>query len=1150
MSDFQEDFGYYATPRDPVETPEPEGSQIYPNVVGGRYFSDLKEDPDFQSDLKKFFTGPNYNMKPEEVEKADINELTEKFITHMRYQDSNEATAAKDWFYVSNSRYSPEQLEAFGRLMLAWDNSESAGTGYLNATGDYLSSIATSPSFLVGTVTTGIGGTISKAFSTAATKAAGMQVRSAVAKEVAESLARRSTSRSFAKGAATMGAIEGSLAGYQATAQESIREEAVEGYEKDWGYIAAATGLSGVLGGLAGGALKAWHGVGQNDKISILQDQSLKILANELSASKEAIARIRTITPQKRAQVNKELNNIFAAATNRASGRNILDPLDPELVAKGEMLNDKLLDPKFHGDFAAGMSANTARGLAASIADLDTLVPRGPTERITEAIFRGLSEGRLTPDTVKQIREKYGLSVEDFSLMMLADVSNAGRTLGEFGRFARGQKYRETVTPMLNQLQTLADRGVSTLGDMEAKKLLDGARNPGFVARGYESLREADSFRLASMVSQLGTTAANVVTSTGRLGVDMSDQLIKNIISGIVTGPTENPVSPMRGVFSTLRGMSWGRTEAELAKAMLDRDMPDQAKRLFYEASRAESDLQGNSVLARAGRLVNIFNTATDSIIKQGVFYGSLDRQLRELGDSRLGASFMDFARNAGDLTKLPAGMIEKASNEALRYTFQWGYKGDDSAYARGAKAVIQAHRNIPFLVSSVVPFPRYLANHLEFIHDYSPLGVATGAFEKLTQILYKDPDYKLDPFKTPADRIARGITGLGLLAAAYGLRASQEGETNFSEYKDPESGNTYDLFRVSGPFSAHLLFADTMYRVAKGLPPKGDSKLLEEALEVAAGIDVFGFNTNLIRELKTSYETGEWSEGLVRIVSDTASTFTYPMASFRDFMGQHFKDHYITPFTDHVTGDTVNLFGILNLNRATRILPKGVIEGVQKMADGLPLPTYTPFNENPVGTINPFMKQITGIDNQGPKSRLQEEMARLNMREFEVYNRRTVPNASTRWVANMILSRTVPKAFEAWAKAPNEAWGGKNWYELESPSLQEVALRNFLSGHFDKAEGEATDYWKRMLEEKPRAALGYVRNTYNLQERELSAITRNRKVFDQIVLVNTNNEFSTADEYIAAGIREKGVVEEVNRRQMILQWATEYEQKFRKVSR
>ena len=63
--------------------------------------------------------------------------------------------------------------------------------------------------------------------------------------------------------------------------------------------------------------------------------------------------------------------------------------------------------------------------------------------------------------------------------------------------------------------------------------------------------------------------------------------------------------------------------------------MPEQSMRLYNQAMRIEVGMESNGAFWQdLGRFVNMANTLSDSVFKEGIFYGSLERQFRDKGMS------------------------------------------------------------------------------------------------------------------------------------------------------------------------------------------------------------------------------------------------------------------------------------------------------------------------------------------------------------------------------------------------------------------------------------------------------------------------------------------------------------------------------------
>ena len=114
-----------------------------------------------------------------------------------------------------------------------------------------------------------------------------------------------------------------------------------------------------------------------------------------------------------------------------------------------------------------------------------------------------------------------------------------------------------------------------------------------------------------------------------------------------------------------LRGFTLNNAEAKVVREILLEESPERYKRLYNNAMRIDVGLEGQSAMAGAGRFVNTFNTATDSILKEGIFYGELDRQLRQKG-----TTLKEWLKKNDTLERLPEGVLISVE-VANRFTMQ-----------------------------------------------------------------------------------------------------------------------------------------------------------------------------------------------------------------------------------------------------------------------------------------------------------------------------------------------------------------------------------------------------------------------------------------------------------------------------------------------
>lgn len=1121
----------------------------YIEKAEGKYFTDFVDDPEFQKDLVRFFSGGRYQMSKDEMKQLGPQGLADKFVEHMRWQNTNELTALKDYNYVKRETTKPTELESFGNLMQAYDKADSGGTGYLSGAADYLSAFATSPSTL-STVATAGWGVGSKLAAKASGKALQLGMREAVSELVKKGIATSvikdqlagTLGKSAVKGAVSSAIVEGAMGAGQSALQGKTRE--LTGGEA---YTTGDLIRDGLISATIGGALgSVSHVMDTKTQRAVVEKMAARTTENTARAAATDAAAKAALSKADPAKVSAAADRVVDVALNLESRvtRKALDPLDPKLVEKGNLLKKDILAGKVDNALTTTLSSGTMRGITAATIDIaDTLnVKEG--ERITSAVARALGEGRVDATVLEGIRETYGLSREQFSYIYLADLSQAGKTLAEAsyiakaaGRKSKVEAATAGVKSVMGDLDVLAGHGIPTVADAEVAKTVANAykaKDLGII----KGLRALDSTRIAFMTSQLGTTAANVVTSTFNLAVDISDNFWKNVARVTYGEKVGDKVQRrwVSGTLSTLKGMSWNRDDARMFREIVMEEMPENYSRLFYEAARAESAVEGTSRVAKLGRGVNIINASTDAVFKQGVLYSSVDRQLRELADPKLGGSLGEFIAKKLPLDSLPEGLMDKAIDDARRFTFSRSYRGDKSYFGKAAQAAIDAHHKLPFVVSAGMgtPFPRYIANHLEHINDYTPIGIITGGLNKFDGVLYGDVN------KTGLDRFARQMTGASVfMLGAY--TAAQSGGTLDYDKLQGETAN-YDLSRVAGPWLINFYLGDLYYRWKNDLPINNVKK---ELWDIALGSTDLKIDTTLAKELSDSIQKGEISTGLARSLGDIAATFTYPLTPTRDFLGEVRPEDGTTPYTKDIFGGSmkeVSTFGEGNfldemINRATRFLPEvNFMQYTQSYNGKTAIPYYSPFSADPIGTFDPLSKQF-GVQSVQKPNALQKEIERLDLKEFELYTNKTVPNPAVDVIVREILGKSMPKKFEAWKSQIKQ--GGRfadmTYDQTPDSALKTLMLKEFINSQVESAVAQVTDGFNQLIVERPKVAAGYVRNLYVLTEDKAIKGSGDKKVYDTAVKMFTKGDYASAEDFLSAS---DTVEEEVGRRMHIMSWA------------
>ena len=1144
-------------------------------------FIDLKDDYDFQVDLVQFFSGGRYTKSREEMKELGYEGLTKEFIEHMRYQSSNEVTAIKDLNYAINKDVHRKGKESFGNLIQAWDNSDRAGTGYLDGASDFLWATASAPSTYVGLGSLGLG----KLGAKAAAKGTQMLVRSSLKKAIVQPTLKKavkpiSKTMGALKGAGTGFAAEAAIGGVTAYGGEETREELIEGYDYTTGDLALQAGVQGLFGsvlGGVGGALSANKGL---NKLELAQKMST---ATEQSRKEAAELALKTIDGANAEQISfatgrvVDLEATLAARGGDAKSR-ILEPLDSKKVEMGETILKGITDiDNKGGNLSSGLSMDTIRSITAATIDIADELNIKSNERITSAVARRLDDeaidSSLVIDNLEKIRNKYGLTRQQMSYVYLADVSRAGKILAEQSRIAKATKKAGSTLRSLDEeaaakaagvevdINKLAAHGLSSFDDQAVAEMSSAVvRNSSKRTAGtkfYNFLQDVDQMRIAFMTSQFTTTARNITSTVLLAGVDMSDELFRGMIRGVQGKPN----NVLRRMSATVRGMSWDNATAEVFRESCLEQMPEEYTKTFYNTLRMEVGTQSTSRMAKTGRLVNLVNTTFDTAFKEGAMFGSLDKQLADLGDETVGLTVKDFLEKGGRLDDLPDGFMAKSIDDANRFTMQRTYEGDKSPFGKAARGLSSLNQKYPFIISAVVgiPFPRYVANHIEMIADYTPiLGAVVPALKKA------GVNIGGDAFKSNEDRMVRQLTGTSLIALGYLLASNKEGEVDYGSI-ETAVGSDADLAPSAGFLIAPMFLGDLMYRNNNGLALPETGKLLRETGAVFGGLGDLGVDASLGKEIYKSAQDGEFTVNLQKLLGNVAATFTYPGTLARDIAGQfsyeaagtpYVRDiEGIGPFENRGAGDATKgedlpksmkgergSFQVL-AGQATRFLADtDTVQYTQSFTrnPNNDISYYSPFNSAPIGKMNPLLKQFTGFQQNPPMTGLQREMNKLYVEEYEMYSSRTATNASVDYILRHKLAKSLPQAFEAWRKqAPIKAGNNNTYDELSSDerlgdkanAIKKKALEGFIKNFITEQKEVVTEGFQSIMADRPVEARGFIRNNYTLKRKEIGS-----EIFD-MAANELNSNFSTSEELLADS---DSIVEELNRRMAIMDRAKE----------
>ena len=942
-------------------------------------YTTLRKDKAIQEAAKRF---TKQHLGEDDLSGEDA---FDEVISHFRSFNVNELTAASDLRYVSAAKSDSEsgesyaedakqRLEDYRTVYNAFnalpDFYEEGGAPA--AFSDYGSGILTAPSTYVGLILPGAG------------KAAGISA-SVAAKTTVARLLNAAASRPVL----TTALVEGGAGALQNIAAQKTELEA----DLKDDYSLAETGLvAGVSAALPAAitlnAVK--RGAGK-----IIDSKTPDILTEALAKQTEAREKAAS-KAQETIKNNKGKADII---------KKNLDALDPERVAKGEAEKAKIASDAGIADaFTVTLDRVKADTIIAATLDVSLKAKTKLEKNERVSAFLARSFNSLRPEKAEEIAgdvmSKYNLTQDDFSNLLLADFSEAGKKLQSASK--------------LREILNAADTVIFNV-DAEAKQLLGRTvktaeeSNPrNFLEKTGEGIRALDTLRLSFMTSQVATTFRNTVSGFARVGLfDLPTKLLDRSIATVMrstgmeklTGKASKgflEFGPNNDSFAIVAGLS-NRKRTNAIIELFKSNYPRQSGRLFRELADLEvTNKQGplTTGLRRVGREFNSLNTISDNFFKGAAFVGELERALNEKYALALRANvknldisdynLTDIARK-GNLNKLFQGkegkeLLDDVISKTLFFTYQRSPQKD------AGKLLVNAMNKVPFVTTSFMPFPRFVYNALRFTYEYSPFYLFTGARKALA----KDVNNY--------EELSKGLIGLGFYNAAMAFRQSEYAGENWYEGKTAD-GKTYDL-RPFFPAAPFLFFADVVNKYNEGKLEQLDKNVILSSLQaltgtqMRAGFGLYALDNALLDLASAKEDDQRIKEILANFAANIASTYTIPFT-----VAQDLDNTFLAPDDARLARQT-NVTDIQSLIIAKSLarLPRNyrIEELLSDYLGTNPSEVYeSPTRAEPIRRDLPILRQTSGVLLRERKNVLEKELDRLKIRRNELFQKTAVPEAN-----------------------------------------------------------------------------------------------------------------------------------------------------------
>ena len=1046
--------------------------------------SDLENNKEFLTDAITFLRSTRKGYTDDDIRAAGKEQIVYDILEHFRVQSTNEMTMAKDYYYLESPETSDKDKQAFGRLMYAFDNAK--GEGLLDGGGakirDYAEGIATAPT------------TYLTALSIPFTGGAG--AAAAQGTRAASLMALRGLAKKQLGKAAVVGTIDGAIAGGTAYGIEKLKEEAGKEIGEDYDVNLVNVGASAVLGGTVSSGAYLIGNQFQNRAAKRLSSTIAK--GRETRAAEVAAAQEMANNTLLQASTKEGDSELLSYTTSK-----ILRSIDPKLVREGVDVKETILSADLPDGLIGGFDRGTIKRLSAASFELAKALGVKPEkgQRITEFLALKMQEGDGV-EMFSDIAKKYGLSKRQLSAAYAAEVSEAARTLAAQRNLVSrgGVKVKPIdVKEFRRKLDMLYDEGMSSISGREATELTQAQLQAmtGVSGRVWRGFKEVENLRRAFMTSQPATTMRNNIFGVAMTGIDMVDNIYAAAIRG-VKGEGAAAASTFRNSANTLTYLTYDNYVAEALTTMLAQEAPEKMARVFLDAAQAESNVVKNTGLARVGNAVNVLNTMSDHVFKRAVITASIDRQLGQLGNKKIGTSVMEMLEK-GTLSLLPEDVLDKAMSESFAFTFQrrFGGKGASETNKFVGKTVKFIHDSG---LTVAIPFPRYIASQAKFISDYTGLTIARRGFKNaMTE------DY------------ARFMTGATMFAGAYSIQKDniEEGREWFEA--EGRDGQIYNAQAALGPAAATHWTANMVARIMNGEEIKDPSMLLREFVKIAGGTE-FRPNAGIADKMFQAVEAGDITPALDTFF-DYFASYTYPAAVVKDFYGQFDPRSSYLPETRDPTATSYyveipifekgfnlrmasfqRMFRQLpDFNFGDMDLPEGITEEqarsmfkyaglgartqYQTMIDptkgdtGYDMIRFDIFSDGPIRVQNPLVKQVTGFVGTQPKNELQREMSRLQIDPFKLYNPYREKNPALEVLVQSSLQGALAAEINTQLLSTNE-------YKAADSKTQKLAVQNFVKNKISDMRTAAKEHLVSMAGKSPDFD-AYVRGEVQAQSRQ-----------------------------------------------------------------
>jgi len=650
------------------------------------------------------------------------------------------------------------------------------------------------------------------------------------------------------------------------------------------------------------------------------------------------------------------------------------------------------------------------------------LAPKGE-QKISDAVKNVFMNIENIDDVVlRDALANAGVTPEEFARMNRTTAGDAGRTLQAYSVLARLQ----------NKLKNIDPAAAKEVDLMYGKRNTLTSAFTGL----YDLSMRLDRELKALMVSQVATTVRNGFSGLTVVTFGAASEAIESSLYRM--GKTAYELGsgkPLTGSFTGgLKGVydDAVRTAFYLGQSNLSSDVAERllagSPTLRGRILRTVGENEAGD-LSKVAQMANTLNVAQDAFFRKAIFTSSVEKQL-----SRVGIDMYDIMSQGKNI---PFDVLKNATDEALAATFS--KMPTQGVMFHGVKFI----EALGPIGSTVIPFPRFMANAMSWTYKHSPMGIFSGAGDiaKGSSMLRAGNEEGQRYLMQGLENTSKGAVGTAAIYAAYKYRQENQ-DTNWYDVKNPD-GSTVDT-RALFPVAPFLAMGDYLVKFEKSRTDEFSTKEFLEAMTgFKAPAGTSAWLGDKFAESLSNMQTGEGSadQKVATFFGEWAGQYLgralIPVQQISDLIGAIDRDENLPRDAYQISAGEEGFVSSMK-NQLTKKVP------ILKQE----LPVYQPATrrEAAFNDAGP-LKMFTGITIKGKPQPLEEEILKLHIPNIKIFTSTgdKIVDASARKVMAPLLLDTF------------DVLKSTDFYKQAGPDVRKIAMQNLLTWAQTNAKEIAT---------------------------------------------------------------------------------------------